>query len=156
MIRGNRKERLFNQIVSASPFTLTEKQTITRTIPLPKSEVNKVLQELFTVMIEPDEVIESNQIVAWRKGEGLETPIDCVIMYDYEGDKQRAVYLRVQDGGPHFRERNKEESTFQGSEFDGEDKITPRMMNRKWITGIPYKMAIPKSRTLNFSRGGFL
>jgi hypothetical protein len=154
MIFGKNKERLFNQIVSASPFTLTEKQTITRTIPLPKSEVNKVLQELFTVMIEPDEVIEPNQIVAWRKREGLENPIDCVIMYDYEGDKQRAVYLRVQDGG-HFGKRNEKESTFQGSEFDGGDKITPRMMNRKWITGIPYKMSIPKSRTLNFSRSGF-
>ncbi len=151
MIREKGKERLFNQIVSASPFTLTEKQTITRTIPLPKSEVNKVLQELFTVMIEPDEVIEPNQIVAWRKREGLENPIDCIIMYDYEGDKQRVVYLRVQD-----RESfGLMESTFQGSEFDGGDKITPRMMNRKWITGIPYKMSIPKSRTLNFSRRGF-
>lgn len=147
---GGRKERLFNQIVSASPFTLTEGQTITRTIPLNKLLVNKVLQELFTVMIEPDEVIEPNQIVAWRRREGLENPIDCVIMYDYEGDKQWAVYLRVQDG------KHLGESTFQGSEFDGKDKITPRMMNRKWITGIPYKMSIPKSRTLNFSGRGFL
>ncbi len=63
--------------------------------------------------------------------------------------------MRVQDGSDVFGELM-EESTFQGSEFDGGDKITPRMMNRKWITGIPYKMSIPKSRTLNFSRSGFL
>ena len=76
-------------------------------------------------------------------------------MYDYDGDKQKAVYLRVQDGGKYGK-RNVDATMLRGGDFDGGDKITPRMMNRNWITGIPYKMSIPKARTLNFSRRGFL
>lgn len=123
------------------------------TIRLPKGEVEARLQELFTVMIEPDEVIEPNQIVAWRKREGLENPIDCLIMYDYDDDddEQKVVYLRTQNS------KHREDLTWlTGGEFRGREKTTPTHMRNGWITGIPYKMSIPKPLTLNFSRSGFL
>ncbi len=125
------------------------------TIRLPKGEVEAWLQELFTVPIEKSEVIEPNQIVGWRRREGLENPIDCLIMYDYDDDddEQKVVFLRTQ------KDARREDLTWlRGGEFRGKEKTTPKRMSNGWITGYPYRVdaIYYESRTLNFSKRGFL
>ena len=148
------RERLFKQISSyftSANSEITDDYKLT--ISLPESVVNAELQRIFTVKIEPDEVIEPNQIVAWRRREGLENPIDCLIMFDYDGQEtQNVVYVRTS------QIFDLDLTRIAGGEFNGKNKITPEGMRNGWVSGFPYKAEITYSepRTLNFSRRGFL
>ena len=147
------RKRLFKKIRSyftSANYEITDDYKLT--ISLPKSVVDAELKIIFSVPIKNDEVVEPNQIVAWRKKEGLENPIDCLIMFDYdEQETQKVVYVRT-------HEQSNTMTGIAGGDFNGKNKITPEGMRNGWVSGFPYKAEITysESRTLNFSKGGFL
>lgn len=146
--------RFFKRISSyfkSADSTITDNYKLT--ISLPESVVDAELQRIFSVPIKNNEVVKPNQIVAWRKRKGLENPIDCLIMFDYDGQEtQNVVYVRTS------QIFDLDLTRIAGGDFNGKNKITPEGMRDGWVSGFPYKAEITysESRTLNFSRRGFL
>ena len=152
MTRTGLYNRFFKRISSYFKSANSTISDYKLTISLPKSEVDAELERIFSVPIGIDELVEPNQIVAWRKREGLENPIDCLIMFDYnKGNiRQYVVYGRTS------QIFDLDLTMIAGGDFNGDNKTTRRMMREGWVKGYPYRAEIePEIRTLNFSRRVF-
>ena len=159
MITTRLYNRFFKQISSyfkSADSTITDNYKLT--ISLPKSEVDAELERIFSVPMGIDEVVEPNQIVAWRKQEGIENPIDCLIMFDYNEGRKRQYVVYARTNQKLGRQGELLDITYlAGGDFNGNHRTTRRTMREGWVKGYPYRAEIePEIRTLNFSKEGFL